>query len=472
MRRVPPFFQQPRACSLFADRSGSVLPLFAIMVLLIIVLAGAAIDISRMVNAREKLSYAIDAAALSVASELSTTVLSDDQIKDRLTDSFETNLGDADFADAAIENIEFTVNSDEGIVTVSSSASLPNYFVDIGGYMHALTGPETFAFGASSQVTYSRFDVELALVVDVTGSMRSDMETLKAASRELVDILIPDGTAEDDSKVRVSLIPYSQGVNLGPYAEKVKGGGYHHGVSGKCVTERQDYDDGSNTYEVKFTDDSFDYYETDGIPPKGTFYGGGTSRCPADSEMLPLTAKRNDLLRAIRNLDDGGNTAGQTGITWGWNSLSPNYDDVWPSSGRAESYDNEDVLKFAVIMTDGDNNTHYEFIETEEVCTYRWVGWQYQRVCETRDVYDWRERGDSGFNGESSKSSRALCAAMKASGIQIFGVYFGSNNNSTGAKNMQACASPDKYYQATSSSALINAFSNIAKKIQQIYLSR
>ena len=49
---------------------------------------------------------------------------------------------------------------------------------------------------------------------------------------------------------------------------------------------------------------------------------------------------------------------------------------------------------------------------------------------------------------------------------------FGSSNSSAGSRNMQSCASTGNYYQATSASELINAFSNIAKKIQQIYVSR
>ena len=61
---------------------------------------------------------------------------------------------------------------------------------------------------------------------------------------------------------------------------------------------------------------------------------------------------------------------------------------------------------------------------------------------------------------------------MKDSGIEIFGVYFGDDDYSAGAKNMKSCASEGNYYQASSSIGLIKAFSNIAKKIQSIYLSK
>ncbi len=460
---------QTLATRFIGDRKASILPLFGLMVILMLLISGAAFDVSRSINAREKLSYALDAAALSLATDLSTSVMTDAQIKEALTKSFRANLANTEFLEEAIENLDFTVDSTNGTVTVSASATLQNYFIDMGGYMKESLGPEYFSFGTSAQVAYSRFDVELALVVDVTGSMRSDMDTLREASESLVDILIPEETLEDDSKVRISLVPYSQGVNLGSYADKVKGDDYGHSDGSDCVTERQDYDDGTDTYEVRYTDDPYDYYDETDPPPAATFYGGGSFSCSSDSEMFPLTSDRDALVSAISDLDDNGATAGQTGVVWGWNSLSPNYTNLWPADSAPEPYDNDDVLKFAVIMTDGDNNRNYEFIGTEmqRICSGRW----WDRTCEWIEVErnEWVEDDDGDI---SSTAQRELCEGMKDVGIEVFGVYFGNNNSSTGAQNMLSCASDGNYYQATSSSELIGAFSNIAKKIQSIYLSK
>jgi|GEM_PF-1166695 len=471
----PKFYYSHRQLQRFCSaEQGAVLPIFGLMVILMIVIMGAAVDITRTVNAREKLSYALDAAALSVAADLSTSVMTDEQIQEALSDSFRANLDGTDFLEEAVENLSFTVDSENGLVTVASSATLSNYFIDLGGYMKEHLGPAVFSFGTNAQVSYSRFDVELALVVDVTGSMRNDMDTLKEAAEGVVNILIPEGFDEENSKVRISLVPYSQGVNLGDYADKVKGDAFGYSDGSVCVTERQDYDDGTELYDVKYTDESYDYYDETDPPPKDTFYGGGTNSCSSDSEMIPLTSDREALTDAIDDLDDNGYTAGQTGIVWGWNSLSPNYYDVWPTDSVGEAYDNEDVLKFAIIMTDGDNNRYYEFIETEtvEVCTGKK---KKKKKCtyETVDVDEWDEVSESeSYDNNSSVASRELCEGMKTAGIEIFGVYFGSNNDSAGARIMQSCASSGNYYQASSSSELIEAFSNIARKIQSIYLSK
>lgn len=442
---------------LAGDRKGAVLPLFGIMVILMIVIAGIAVDVSRSVNGREKLSYALDAAALSVAADLSTSVMTDDEIRDALTDSFKANLNSAEFLDEAIDNLDFTVDADNGLITVNSSATLNNYFIDLGGYMKEHLGPETFAFGTSSQVAYSRFDVELALVVDVTGSMAGEINNLKDASESVVDILIPDGTV--DGKVKISIVPYSVGVNLGDYAKTAT-----KNFSTRCATERA----GSNQFKDKS-------YST---TPIGD--GSGTYRdqnC-SDSEIQPLTDNRTTLLNSINALETDGFTSGHTGIGWGWYTLSPNWSDLWPANSVGAAYsDDDEVLKFALIMTDGDFNTHYEKVKlTYDECEDLKDDGEYTGICKAKSSGKkkkyWLEKSEWGYYGESSQRAISFCDAMKTSKIKIYTVYFGNNGYSDGAKVMKACADDGNYYQASSASDLIGAFANIAKKIQQIYISK
>ena len=82
---------------LLRNERGAILPIFGVLVLMMVVIGGAAIDVSRAVNAREKLSYAIDAAALAVATDLSTSVMTDDEITQAIEDSFRANLANAEF---------------------------------------------------------------------------------------------------------------------------------------------------------------------------------------------------------------------------------------------------------------------------------------------------------------------------------------------------------------------------------------
>ncbi|GGB40011.1 hypothetical protein GCM10011316_10070 [Roseibium aquae] len=424
------------------DSSGSILPIFGVLVVLLVVIAGTAVDFTQVISNREKMAHALDAAALSVATQLSSSVMTDSEIEAAIEAAFTANVENMGLSAEAIEKLDYSINAELGTVDVWSSIAVPTPFMKLGGL-----GSEKMSVDVGAQVNYSKFDVELALIVDVTGSMGGDMNTLRTASEGIVDILIPAEVGASDSKVRISLVPYSEGVNLQPYATTVT-----DGASSRCVTERMG--------PQKFTDARYDW-----DPERGedTFFGGGSTGCSSSSRLIPLTSDRDVLIPAIRALQASGGTAGQTGAAWGWYTLSPNWVNLWPSDSDPEPYNNADVLKFAVMMTDGDNNRAYDY-----GCGWVRVGWTWQWLCDQWVITD----GNSGYNNQSSQRHRQICENMKNEGIRVFGVYFGSNNSSTGARNMQACSSPNSYYRATSSQDLIDAFGNIARTIQAIYLAR
>ncbi|MBO0347133.1 pilus assembly protein [Roseibium sp. CAU 1637] len=443
--------------TLAKDTKAAIMPILALAMIPLVVMVGSGIDYGRAISEREILSNALDVAALNIASQLSSSFMSDAQIKVALEAAFEANISSLSYKEDALEHLTFNVDPDAGVVTVRSQIDVPSYFIHIGGI-----GPESIPMAVETEVNYSRFDVELALVVDVTGSMGGDMGTLRTASAGVVNTLIPEGTSPNDSKVRISLVPYSQGVNLGEYADAVTNG---QSSWRNCVSERV----GDEIY----TDAPYD--ADTGSP--GSYFSGASTGCSSSSVMEPLTADRDILIPAIEDLRSIGYTAGQTGTAWGWYSLSPNFSNLWPAESVGESYTNEDVLKFAIIMTDGDNNRFYDYDYTTESCSRRWSwskGWYDD--CRTNVCSGWCEisANENDFNNEASVRARGICEGMKDAGITIYGIYFGSDNNSPGARNMKACATNESttYYQATSSSQLINAFGNIAKKIQAIYLAK
>ncbi len=429
------------------NTNGSMLPMVAIMAVILLVIGGAAVDYSRAIGQRTTMANALDAAALTIASQLSSSIMTNKEIDKSLEEAFAANLNNMGYSDVAIKNLKHKVDSDAGTISVSSSIAIPTKFIHVGGI-----GPKTITIGVNTEVNYSKFDVELALVLDVTGSMGGDMETLKDAAGSLVDTLIPDGTSESDSKIRISVVPYSQGVNLGEYAQAVTDG--NKGTR-NCVTERAG--------DAQYTDDPYDYDEDN----EESYFGGGSNNCAATPQMEPLTAKRNKLTSAINKLTANGATAGQTGIAWGWYSLSPNWANLWPTKSAPGDYDDDEILKFAVIMTDGDFNTYYNY-ENQTKCT----GWGWGRKCST--VKEWTENRESEYaSNVSSTRAKALCEAMKDEGVDVYTIYFGSNSNSAGAKVMKSCAtSGSTFYMASSDDELISAFGNIAKKVQAIYLAK
>ncbi len=448
------------------DRAGSILPIFAIMAVVVVVVAGAGIDYGRAINNREVMTHALDSAALAVARKLSTSIMTDAEIDELAKQVFEANLSSLDLKDLAVTNLDAVADADAGTVTVTSTIAVPTYFVHIGGI-----GPENIDVNVGTVVNYSKFDVELALILDVTGSMSedpADIEALKTAAKDLVDTLIPDGTQHQDSKVRISIVPYSQGVNLGEYATRVSDGktGSRH-----CVTERngdRKYTDAIYNYDGKnsnFFGGVSEYEVQEYSPPRTTNWV--SEACPS-VPILPLTAKRVQLLKSIKSLTGDAGTAGQTGISWGWYTLSPKWSSLWPPEGTPASYDDDDTLKFAVIMTDGGFNMSYD------TATQRECGWKgYRWVC--GDVEHWYQTWYpyAGYNDEPAARGRKFCQKMKKKGIEVYSIFFETSDSNFGKDLMGYCASSkSNFYYADSQADLVQAFGNIAKKIQSIYLSK
>ncbi|WP_150523271.1 pilus assembly protein [Roseibium sediminis] len=443
-------FQKLKACE-----RGSILPLFAGVLLILIVVAGAGADYTKALGYRQKVANAVDAAALTVATKLSKSVMTDAQIEQALQETFLANLSALGLEERSIASLDHTIDPTAGLLDVWSSIDVPMNFLGLGGI-----GPKVLKVQAATQVSYSSFDVELSLIVDVTGSMRYDMDTLKTASRGLVRILLPEEAEGEEAKVRISLVPYSEGVNAGQFANAVTDGG---AGSRNCVTER----DGAQ----KFTDVRYDY---DPDRNHHTFFGAGSNQCSSDSKLIPLTSDRAKLESAISRLSATGYTAGQTGIAWGWYTLSPNWSNLWPAESDPEPYSNKKNLKFAIIMTDGDFNRHYDRVWLDEDdCEDRADDGYVTEPCQRGTAQYWYPRGSSGYWGASSSRARSTCDAMKAKNIIVYTVYFGNRPSSAGARVMQDCATTEAtYFTASSAQDLISTFERIARSVQSIYLAR
>ena len=80
----------------------------------------------------------------------------------------------------------------------------------------------------------------------------------------------------------------------------------------------------------------------------GFAYAGASGNTCPDARIVPLTSDRAGILDMIDDLEGVGSTAGQIGASWGWYTVSPNFNSLWPSSA-AGAYGDPDLLKAAGI---------------------------------------------------------------------------------------------------------------------------
>ncbi len=408
-----------RSGELLKDRHGGVSIMFAALLIPLLLMVGSAIDYSRSLTAKSGLSNALDAAVLAGVNKLVREGGSKTEVEDVVKTTFEAGIEGTASPDATVKSLSIKQDPGKGEVSVAATVSLPTTFM-------VLAGLSSIDVATHSTARMSDKDIELAMMLDLTGSMSgSKISDLKLAAKDLVDILLPESGGKGVNKIRIGLVPYSQGVNAGTYASTVT-----DGASAKCATER--------TTGNAANDKSY----------KVTPIGDGSTSCP-NAKILPITEDNTELKNQIDAFGTGGWTAGHTGIAWAWYMLSPKWKKLWPAASDPVSYKDEETRKIAILMTDGQFNTAYDYNAEE-------------------GAYD-----ESKGYAKSKSEDRAakLCKNMKKKGIVIYSITFKLSGGS-GKTMMENCASDSaKYYDAANGTALRVAFQSIADDISELRIS-
>ena len=387
-----------------ADQNGAIAIMFGLMVMILLAASAIALDSSRVQRLRTLTMSALDAASLATAKELTLNGPGSGNLQQLARSYFDANLRGQNLGEGTFEDFTVQVDPETGAVDISVNFLLKTA---IGRVFNVSAFKETL----STRSVYSARDIELGLMLDVSGSMGgSRIASLKDASKDLIDIVL-DNT-NGDTRNRIGLAPYSYSVNAGSYADAATNGS----ASGTCVTERR----GSEA----FTD----------APPSVEPIRSKTTRCPT-ATVFPLSDDKSELRTRINNLSAGGNTAGHLGIAWAWYLVSPEWASFWPSNSAPAEFDPRKVLKAVVIMTDGSFNTYYE-----------------------------------GSNGNSKYQGTRLCENIKAKGITVFSV--GLNAPSDALDLLRQCAtSADYYFDTQTGEELREAFKRIAKELTALRLT-
>lgn len=189
---------------------------FVIPVLLLITFGG--IDIHRASTVKANLQDSLDAATLAAARSEYTT---DADLTRVGLASLQANL--APYQDITLLTAQTTFKVDStgtviGDTKVNVNALVANILLPMVGRG---TGDQ-IPVGAHSEVVRSSQNVEVALVLDTTGSMvGAKISDLKLAAKDLVDIVVQEKQTPYYSKV--SIVPYSMAVNVGSAATTARG---------------------------------------------------------------------------------------------------------------------------------------------------------------------------------------------------------------------------------------------------------
>lgn len=192
----------------FRNESGAVAIWFAVLALPMAVLGFGLIDLNRASVEKRQLQDAVDAATLLAARSTATT---DAQMQAIGAAALAAQL--AGSSDATLISSTFKVVGTK--VTGAATASVVPVIANLW-----LQGDMTI--GAEAEVVRSSTNLEVSIVLDITGSMAgSRLTDLKTAASDLIDLVVSDTQTPYYSKA--AIVPYSIGVNVGGYAASARG---------------------------------------------------------------------------------------------------------------------------------------------------------------------------------------------------------------------------------------------------------
>lgn len=401
------------------DERGAIAIVFGLTLIPVVGLIGFALDGWRAFNAASMTMGALDSSALAAAKGMATDNLSEAEAQQLARNFFNANFK-AGANGSSLTSLEVMTDPETQTATATAHFSVATTFSSIFNVSHFnLKRSVTAVFKTDNR------DLELAMMLDVTGSMCqpcSKLEDLKIAAMDAIDILISD--KQTRRKVRIGLAPYSAAVNAGSYAQAATNG---MSVDG-CVFERSGrfaFDDASpqaNHYFNAMADPS---------QPNNKRYG-----CPS-AEILPITDDKSLLNRTIDGYEAQGWTAGHLGVGWSWYLVSPKWSPIWPVDSRPVPYRDKETVKAVILMTDGKFNTSYK---------------------------------NGGTNNSSTNQALNLCGNMKLENVIVYTVAFQAPKSAR--DTLRECATSDKYYfDAKNGQELRKAFRDIATRLASPRLS-
>lgn len=203
---------------LAGDARGNVAMLFGLTMPVLVLMTMGGIDIHRASTVRVNLQDALDAAALAAARSPYTT--NGDLQRVGLA-ALRANLKAYPQITLREADTSFVLNSDD-VVIASSKVDVKTLVANIVLPPYGKFMEDYLPVAAHSEVDRSSRNIEVAMVLDLSGSMSGQKLTdLKNAARDLVDLIVQP--VQTPYYSRVALVPWSHSVNPGSYLTSVRG---------------------------------------------------------------------------------------------------------------------------------------------------------------------------------------------------------------------------------------------------------
>ncbi|WP_025062817.1 TadE/TadG family type IV pilus assembly protein [Sulfitobacter guttiformis] len=329
-------------------------------------------------------------------------------------------------------------------------------------------------------------NVEISLVLDISGSMgwNNKMSNLRDAGNSFVDAVINPST---EDLVSISIVPYAEHVSAGQDIMTELNVRQVHNYS-HCV-EFSDSDFGTTTLGLNSNGTAKQYDQMQHF-----FWGNSNSNDRSNpacrygqyDDIEAFSQDTTALKNKIARLSPNGNTSIFLGMKWAAGLLDPSFQPInarLASKGKTDptfanrpvAFNDNETLKTVILMTDGENtssnrinpqvyanSSHYAHWNSY---SFDWYVRNYvsssQRHLWSESKY-WASFGDSLLNN--------ICTAAKQKNIVIWSIGFEVTDQ--GANVMRNCASSPSHFFRVEGVEIKEAFTAIARQINQLRLTQ
>lgn len=471
------------------DRRGNFAVMFAAVVAILAAAVGFGVDTVQLFNAKTTLRAAVDAAVTSTARDLTTGIIRPEDADASVQTFIDANSGSGLLSANSIVLDDLDVDPVAKTVTAQAHVDVDLFFPLFGM-------DKTRRIANTSAAVYSDKQIEVAMMLDLTGSMKKSGRTdkigdLRVAAANAVRTML-DSQDPKNPRVRVAIVPYASGVNVGAlggmtYGETssstdlppVAGSSLLVAKTGKktlpaftqytsivstafpnadaCATERKTRDgkadftaDGPDT--VRTDKSGKEYYAL--VNRDNRLSGQGMNKCP-DARIIPLTADSKTLLGAIDDFEANGYTGGAIGVQWTYYMLSSSWRSAIKAAGLGDGPANANakkISKVAILMTDGEFNTVYAGVTGAN---------------------------NNGQGKLARGNAESICDNMKDDAIEIFTIGFAlpADEASTAREVLKNCSSVDKpgvkhFFDVSTGEELDHAFQSIIANTERLALTQ
>lgn len=501
-----------------SDQSGAITAFALVAFLAMFVAVGMGMDFMRQEAHRAELQDALDRGILAAA-----TFTNEDTVEVTVRDYLKSsNLMDSDL------NLLVTSQKTAASTRVNATASY-----DIGTFFLKIVGINDLGVSASGSAMQGVSNVEISLALDISGSMArertamtdttvnamqnygfptsltwgnnrnnvSRLDFLRVAASSFVDDILDEANAQTSS---ISLIPFAGNVNPGPATFDILNDDSRQHLYSSCI-DFTDSDFSSTSLppvDSREHTEHFQWFKFEADSGHDAQWGW----CPSDNQAIEYMSNDAPLLKQrISEFTAHDGTGTHIGMKWALALLDDSANHVYnelddtggiPSefSNRPSEYDDDDVLKVIVIMTDGNTTDQIRVKDDfyprtqgrypsdsddadssdsdEDDPNVPWVEYWASNSLGSNDSY---RAGSNASRMESDQATNRAnfleqCTLAKDNGVVVFTIGFDLDAASLAHSDLFACASSENHFHSANGSGLKDAFDSIATTITKLRL--